>query len=109
MINIKDCYLNDFYLCWQCKKEFFCAMEEYRILENSAKEGVLTLKLDGVNTSFNHSLVHGKDVFEDFEWDDCGIVEVKGVNLHHINGKVITAKEYKFVREVIQDLKNLYY
>lgn len=84
-------------------------MEEYRILENSAKDGILTIKINGVNLAFNHSLFHDKDIFEEFDWDDCGVVNVKGLDMHHINGRIISTKEFKFVKDIISDLKDLYY
>lgn len=81
---------------------------EYKILESSTKEGVLTVKIENMKLAFNHSLVHNKDDFEDFEHYDCSIVKVKGVNLYHINGRVITLKQYKFVRDIINDMNELY-
>lgn len=75
----------------------------FRVLENLNKEGILTIKIEDDICWFNHSMIHTKDEFEEFGVNDFGIVNLNGIEVYHINGHIITNKEYKFILKVFED------
>ncbi len=76
---------------------------EYLELESPHKRGKITLKIEDEHLSFNHTLIHKKEEYEDFGVNDYGIEIVKNHKIFHINGHVITFNEYKFVHSTIID------
>ncbi len=76
----------------------------FKILENPAQKGTLTLKMEDGNLAFNHTLIHNKDVFESFEQHDFGIESINGLEVYHVNGHIITREEYEFIAEVFEEL-----
>ncbi len=77
---------------------------EYKTLENTKKGGILTIRIEAHELAYNHTLIHEKEVFEPFEADDIGLVVVNNCNFYHINGRVITPREFKFIKNIIEDL-----
>lgn len=77
---------------------------EYKILESPNKNGVFTIKIDAGKLSFNHSLIHKNEEYEEFGVDDYGFELVNNQKIYHINGHVITFKEFSFISTVIEDL-----
>jgi len=75
----------------------------YKILESHKNVGVFTIRIEDGKCAFNHSFIHTKDEFEDFEVDDVGIENLNGIQVYHINGHIITYKEFKFITKVLED------
>lgn len=77
---------------------------EYKILESPNKNGTLTLKIEDDELAFNHTLIHKKEEFEEFGINDTGIEKINDQKIYHINGHVITFKEFRFISKVIENL-----
>ncbi len=78
---------------------------EFQILEGTKKRGIFTVKIEeGKYFSFNQSLLHNKDYFEEFEPSDVDIEIVNGIEIYHINGQIISFEEFKFVTNIIKEL-----
>lgn len=77
---------------------------EFRILESPNKNGTLTIKIENAALAFNHTHIHKKDEFEEFEIHDMGIQNINGQKVYHVNGHIITFKEFKFINKVLDDL-----
>ncbi len=77
---------------------------EYKILENPSRGGTLTIKIEDNQLSFNHTKIHEKDEFEEFTPDDMGYEMINQKKTFHINGQIISDKEFEFVENIIEDL-----
>lgn len=77
---------------------------EFKILEGTNRNGTFTIKIEGTQMSFNHTHIHERNEFEDFEPNNLGHELIKGRIVYHINGHIITLKEFNFLKNVIEDL-----
>ncbi len=77
---------------------------EYKTLESPNNIGTLTLKIEDNQMSFNHTNIHESEEYEEFGLNDYGIEMINDRKVYHINGHIITYKEFRFINRVIEDL-----
>lgn len=77
---------------------------EYKTLEGPRKQGNLTIRIDNEQLAFNHTLIHKKDVYEEFVANDIGYEVVNGIKMYHVNGHILTFDEFKYITYIIRDL-----